>query len=87
MTDKPLLQFPCKFPIKAMGLASDNYIQMIFDIVKPHVPELKQSDITTRPSKDGKYLAATIMVEATSQEQLDEIYQALNQCKDIVMCL
>jgi len=87
MTDKPLLQFPCKFPIKAMGLATPGFQSTVFNIVKQHVPDLKESDLSARPSKDGKYLAITINIEASSQQQLDKIYMALNDSKEVTMCL
>lgn len=87
MTEKPLLQFPCKFPIKAMGLATPDFETTIFKIVQQYAPELAQTNITTRPSKDGKYLAVTATIEATSQEQLDKIYLALNANDKVVMCL
>lgn len=87
MSEKPLLQFPCKFPIKAMGLAIPNFETTIFKIVQQYAPELTQANISTRPSKDGKYLAVTATIEATSQEQLDNIYLALTASDKVVMCL
>lgn len=85
--DKPLLIFPCRFPIKVLGYESDTFASTIVDIVKRFAPEITAHDVSTRLSKDSKYLAVSITILAQSQEQLDNIYLALNACPDVVMCL
>ena len=35
--DQPPLQFPCTFPIKAMGLASGTFASVVVGIVRRHV--------------------------------------------------
>jgi len=86
-SNKDLLQFPCKFPIKVVGYAVDNLEENLFKIVKTHVPELENTHISTRASKDGKYLSITFNIQANSKAQLDKIYLDLNAYKDVVMCL
>jgi len=51
------------------------------------IPTAAATGISARPSKDGKYLAVTVTIEASSQQQLDKIYMALNGCKAVTMCL
>jgi putative lipoic acid-binding regulatory protein len=43
--------------------------------------------IRITPSKAGNYLSLTAVIEAESQEQLDQIYQALTDCDQVVMAL
>jgi putative lipoic acid-binding regulatory protein len=85
--DDSALQFPCRFPIKAMGLARDDLHLRIIEIVQQHVPELSKDDVTQRASSNGKYLSVTITIEATSREQLDAIYQDLTACELVMMAL
>ena len=82
-----LIDFPCDFPIKAMGKDSEKFTQVVLDLVRPHAPEVDDSSITTRPSKGGKFVSVTITVKATSRSQLDSIYQALTDCDQILMSL
>jgi len=35
-----LMKFPCKFPIKAMGIATDDFDILIMEIVRKHYPDL-----------------------------------------------
>ncbi len=86
---KPIIEFPCQFPIKAMGYATtlDDFKQIVIAIVQSHFPELEEHHVTSRPSKKGKYLAVTATIEASSQAQLDAIYQDLSDCEHVIMAL
>ena len=82
-----LLEFPCDFPIKAMGLALQGFDLQVTELVRRHAPDLDESAVRTRPSQGGKYLAVTITVRATSRAQLDAIYQELTACEAVLMAL
>lgn len=85
--DESLLEFPCDFPIKAMGKACDDFDALVYRLVRPHAPDLSENAITTRASRQGNYLSVTITVRATSREQLDAIYRELTACEQILMVL
>lgn len=86
-TEKSLLEFPCEFPIKVMGHARDDFESLVATLVRQHAPDLGEAAIRSRPSKQGKYLAVTVTVNATSREQLDAIYYALTACEHVLMAL
>jgi len=81
------LQFPCEFPIKAMGEARDGFDALVFGIVRRHAPDLGEAAIESRSSRGGKYLSVTVTVQATSREQLDSIYRDLTGCEQILVVL
>ena len=87
MSEESLLTFPCEFPIKIMGRASENFEADVVAIVRKHAPDLSEAAITNRPSGKGNYIAITVTVNATSKEQLDNIYLELNDHKSVVMTL
>jgi putative lipoic acid-binding regulatory protein len=82
-----LIEYPCQFPVKAMGKHCDEFEITVLDIFRRHVPNLSEDCIKTRPSKGNKYLAITVTFEATSREQLDKIYQELSACELVSMAL
>jgi len=86
-TRESLLEFPCRFPIKAMGLAEPGFDDLVLTIVREHVPDLGEGAVVTRPSKGGKWVSVTVTIEATSRSQLDAIYQALSDHDKVVMAL
>jgi putative lipoic acid-binding regulatory protein len=89
MTDEEdsLFEFPCEFPIKAMGRADSPLDIIVMEIVRRHVPDISEGKVHTRESKQGNYTAVTVIVTATSREQLDAIYQDLVDCDDVIMAL
>ena len=82
-----LLEFPCQFAIKAMGKTSADFDAVVVEIVRRHVDDIREGAISTRPSKAGTYTSVTVMIEATSREQLDAIYQGLTDHPDVLMAL
>lgn len=87
MSEETLLQFPCQFPIKAMGLSSDTFDLTVIQIVRKHVPDIHEGAVKTRPSKGGKYTSVTVIIEATSKAQLDAIYVDLSSHDEVLMTL
>jgi putative lipoic acid-binding regulatory protein len=72
-----LIEYPCKFPIKVMGTKVEGLVHAITSITLQFDPEFDASSIELRESKGGKYLGVTVTVNATSREQLDELYRTL----------
>ena len=73
-----LLEFPCDFGIKVMGLAGDDFVALVLSLIQPHVENLDATRVQTKQSKSGKYTSVTVPVWATSKTQLDAIYGALH---------
>ena len=82
-----LLEFPCQFPIKAMGKNTSDFDSIVVEIVRRHVGDIKEGAVKTRLSKSDKYLSVTVTIEATSRKQLDAIYQGLTDCAEVLMAL
>ena len=82
-----LLEFPCRFPIKAMGVSSSQFDLIVVEIIRRHVDDIREGAVSSRPSKGGKYTAVTVVIEASSREQLDAIYQDLSAHPDVLMAL
>ncbi len=73
-----LFAFPCEFPIKIMGLASDALAQAVLEVVLRQAPDFDAATMVMRSSSAGKYLSLTCTIQATSRAQLDALYQELS---------
>ena len=73
-----LIEYPSKFPIKVMGTKVDGLVHAITSITLQFDPDFDASTVELRESKGGKYLGVTVTVNATSREQLDELYRTLS---------
>ena len=72
-----LIEYPCDFPIKVMGVTTPDFAAAIGAAVREIAPDFNPDTITSGKSKTGKYTALTVTVHATSREQLDSIYMML----------
>jgi putative lipoic acid-binding regulatory protein len=85
--DETLLEFPCEFPIKAMGKAVIGLERTVLDLIQRHVPDVSEDSMRIKPSSSGKYISVTVTIIATSKAQLDNIYQDITDHPDILMAL
>ena len=82
-----LLEFPCKFPVKAMGRGDDGFEALVTSIILAHADAFAGEVVKTQPSSPGKFLSVTVTIEATSKAQLDRIYQDLTDCEQVLVAL
>lgn len=71
------LTFPTVFPIKIMGRTQDGFAQAVSEVVRKHAPDFEPATLEMRASKEGNWLSVTATVNATSREQLDNLYREL----------
>jgi hypothetical protein len=82
-----LLEFPCKFPVKAMGRGEDGFEALVTKIILTHAEIYIGEQITINPSASGKFISVTVTIEAQSKAQLDRIYQDLTSCEQVLVAL
>jgi hypothetical protein len=77
MSQDSLLDFPCDFPIKIMGIQQDDFARNMVEIVLRHAPDFAAESVEMRASATGRYLSLTCTIRATSRAQLDNLYLEL----------
>ena len=82
-----VLEFPCRFPIKAMGRNSEDFESVVESIVLAHAELWPKEELSVMPSREGNFVSVTAVIEARSQQQLDAIYQDLTDCDQVMMAL
>ncbi len=82
-----LFEFPCVFPVKAIGKDADGFTEIVTEIIRHHVPELPADAVTTRASAGGKYISVTATFVAQSREQLDAMYVELSSHEKVLFVL
>ena len=87
LTEESLLQFPCDFPIKAMGHSGPDFQQLVIGIIERHAPDLDRATLRVQPSRHGRYESVTLTVCASSRAQLDAIYQELSVHERVLVAL
>ena len=85
--DESVFEFPCEFPVKAMGKSCPELEAAVIEIMNRHVPDLGEGAIRMRKSGKGNYVSITITVQAKSREQLDAIYMDLTACEHVLFSI
>ncbi len=80
-----LWQFPCEFMFKAMAYHKEGVEDEVVAVIQQFIPGNHMPRL--RPSKKGTYVTITINFTATSKQQLDEIYLAVNNLECVKFCL
>jgi len=73
-----LIKFPCNFPIKVIGEAHQDFIQIIATLIKEHIHDFIDKKIESKISSEGKFISLTCTIYVTSKQQLDLIYKDLS---------
>ncbi len=81
------LQFPCVYPVKAMGLSSEDFTDHVRNLIAPFVDDLADARISTKASSGGKYTSVTVEVVATDRDHLERIFGVLHEDDRIVWTL
>jgi uncharacterized protein len=82
-----LLKFPVDYPIKVVARRRDNLRADIDAIVRQHVPDLTEAQITERESNQQHFIAFTYTINAQSKEQVVALANALQASKDVIMLI
>jgi len=82
-----LFEFPCQFEIKAMGRKSEVFELLVRKVVNRHLVGEPILGAHTRPSRQGRYVSVSFLIDAVSRAQLDAIYLDLNSEPEVLMTL
>jgi len=86
-SNEAVMEFPCRYPIKAMGKATDDFDSLIVGIIRKHSPEFNDGSVKTRHSRGRRFVSVTVTIEARSWEQLDNIYMELTANERVLVAL
>lgn len=75
--EPPKIEFPCSYPVKVLGRASEQLQPTVLAIVERHAPGFDTGATTMRASSGGKFLSITVVIEATGKAQLEALHQDL----------
>ena len=85
--NEELLKFPTPYPIKVVGRRSEGLRAAIDAIVREHVPDLTDDQVSERASNQQHFIAITYTIIAQSKEQVVALANALKANKDVIMLI
>lgn len=85
--DPPRIEFPCLYPIKIIGHATEVFRREAVATVERHTGVITPDLIKVQDSRSRNYLSVTVTIAATGKEQLENIFEDLKKLPDIKMVL
>lgn len=73
----PKIEFPCRYPVKVMGVAGNAFRSATISIFEKHTGAVTETDISIRASNGGNYEALTFTITANGEEHLQAIFADL----------
>ena len=80
-----LLEFPCPFTYKVMGIARPELVDDVVEVVQRHAPGDYTPDV--KPSSKGNYHSVSITITATHIDQVETLYEELGKIEMVRMVL
>lgn len=83
----PVIEFPCRYPVKVMGHTSASFHREIVEVFRRHASGVTDEDVSVRESAKGNYLAVTVTIEATGETQLTALFADLKAVDGVKLVL
>jgi putative lipoic acid-binding regulatory protein len=81
-----LLEFPCEYTFKAVGLCGEEFRQQVENAVAA-CTLVSRDAVYVRESRNGTYQSVSVMVRLHSSQQLFDIYARLKTVSGLKMLL
>jgi uncharacterized protein len=85
--EDPKIEFPCDYPIKAIGSNSIDLKALVIEIVRRHAPDLDESRVSLNASSKGTFVSVRFFITATGKPQLKAIHEDLMATGQVKMVL
>ena len=82
-----LLEFPSAFPIKAFGRDDPAFRDTVVEIVARHANFDPEVDVQITASAKGNFISVTVTFTAENKNQVDTMYQTLQDHELVLMVL
>lgn len=76
-----LVDFPCHFTFKVMGVATPSLPDQVVEVLQQHAPGDYSPSV--KPSSKGNYHSVSVSVKVESQQHIEILYRSLSDIDDV----
>jgi putative lipoic acid-binding regulatory protein len=73
--------------VKIVGIPCAEFEADVLSVMRTFAGEIREQDISSRSSANGKYLSLTIRIVARSRAHLDRLYAELNAREKVILVM
>ena len=77
MSNEPVIEFPCRYPVKIIVATGSDHTSEVIEIVRRHCPKVSPDDIGSRHSRGEKFVSLRVNLWAESEDHLRSLYDEL----------
>jgi len=81
-----LLEFPCHYEFKAVGMAGEDFMRGVVAAASQHVA-VPADAVRSKPSGKGTYQSVSVFVTLQNYQQLTSIYTEMRKVEGLKMLL
>ena len=85
MDESTTIEFPCDYPVKVIAEFEDGLLDEVIAIARR--PTVALDKVKQRASRHGRYHSITILLWATGETQLKDLFEDLKQHQAVRMVL
>lgn len=85
--EAPKIVFPCDYPLRVIGGGEADFRSLVLEVVRRHAPDLDESTVFLRESREGRFVSVNLSIRATGEEQLMAIFTDLKATGRVQMVL
>jgi uncharacterized protein len=73
----PKIEFPCAYPIKVVGHATDDFRDFVVTVMHRHTDDFDEELVEVRPSSGGRFLSVRVTFTAQGEQHIKTIFAEL----------
>ncbi len=73
----PKIEFPCDYPIKVLGVNTEDFESIIIEVFHRHAPGFDEETVLIKLSRKGTFNSLNITITATGPDQLEALHKDL----------
>ncbi|WP_101675998.1 YbeD family protein [Alloalcanivorax mobilis] len=83
-----LWDFPHDMQLKVMGATDAPLEDAVIEILETHLDDFdRRAHLSSKPSTKGTFVSITASITVRDKQQVEAIYQALNDCEHVKISL
>lgn len=82
-----VFDFPCHLTLKAIGRDDGGFEGRVVAAVRAHAPDLGEGAVSSRPSRNGRFLSVGVRVRVRDRAHLETLYVALRGVEGVAYLL
>ena len=75
--EPPKIAFPCDYSLKVVGDAAEDFPACVCQVIVRHAPDFDATTMQVVDSRNGRFQSVRVVIRATGEQHIKELFEAL----------